>query len=118
MSKRLIAAFILAAMCFALLAGCAKEEPAHTTDSAYTPLTQEELDALIKLQTEREIKCLNIALTHAELAENEVNVLSLNYNEGTTTYDIFFVANGLVYTYTIDFESGKVVSFYTTPEDI
>lgn len=94
MKNRLIALFLLAALCVSLLAACGD-------DSA--PITEK--------------TAISIALTDAGLSESDVAELHAHVATGVErpSYSIHFDYNGETYEYVIDARNGEILSA-TDPE--
>lgn len=99
-----IFALILAAMLLCVLTACNKE-PAATTQETV------DRESLANVQLEREAYVIGIVMAHCGLSEDQINVLSLNHYEDTQTVDFFFLHGEIEYMYTVNYETGEIVSY-------
>ena len=105
--KRIAALLLVLLMMLSLLAACKKDEP----NAAAT--TEETIDrvAIANAQLAREAYVIDIVMAHCGLDESMINVLSLNHYEETKTTDFFFLHGEIEYMYTVNYETGEILSY-------
>ena len=107
--KRFVALLLVALMMLSLLAACKKDEQ----PAAVATTTEETIDRAA-IDNERmgyERYVIDIVMQHSGLAEEDINVLSLNQDVENKTIDFFFLYNDIEYIYTVNYETGEILSF-------
>ncbi|MFV0479760.1 MAG: PepSY domain-containing protein [Anaerorhabdus sp.] len=97
-----------------LMVGCTSAAPAQneaTQLPTVSPLTEESVQSADE--------ALQIALTHANLTQEEVEVRkSATYeSQGVTLYDVEFVTSTTSYSYEINVATGNIINFYQDSRD-
>lgn len=107
--KRFWILLLAALMLLSLLVACGKKDTA-------TPTTEETIDraSLANVQIEREAYVIDIVMTHCSLSKEDINVLSLNHDEEAKLTDFFFLHGEIEYMYTVNYETGEIISYSST----